>query len=105
MVRHGHQQTFTEKRLRSGFRPERVSGHKRDIEGAVFKTGHVTERIKIQFRAEMFNILNHVNYAPFRATAGSSLGLINSTIGAYEGIPGIGPGEPFNTQFSMKVLF
>lgn len=76
-----------------------------DIDLSVFKTGNVTERVKVQFRVEMFNIFNHVNYAPFKATAGSTLGLINSTIGAYEGIPGIGPGEPFNTQFSMKVLF
>jgi hypothetical protein len=76
-----------------------------DVDLSVFKTGNVTQKIRIQFRAEMFNLFNHNNYAPFTATAGTSLGKITSTIGNYEGIPGIGPGEPFNVQFAAKILF
>jgi hypothetical protein len=72
----------------------------------VFKTGHITEKVKVQFRAEMFNIFDRINFAPFTATANSTnLGKLTSTIGNYEGQPGIGPGEPFNTQFSVKILF
>jgi hypothetical protein len=36
---------------------------------------------------------------------GSSLGLIGSTSGASSGTPGIGPGEPFNMQLALKILF
>jgi hypothetical protein len=32
-------------------------------------------------------------------------GTITQTIGYYNGTPDIGPGEPFNTQFALKVLF
>jgi len=27
------------------------------------------------------------------------------TIGDYNGAPGIGPGEPFNVQFALKLVF
>jgi hypothetical protein len=43
--------------------------------------------------------------APFKATVGTSLGTVTDTIGDYNGAPGIGPGEAFNTQFALKVLF
>jgi hypothetical protein len=32
-------------------------------------------------------------------------GQISSTIGSYLGNPGIGPGEPVNVQFSLKILY
>lgn len=76
-----------------------------DVDFSVFKTGNITERVKLQFRAEMFNLFNHTNFAPFKNTVGSSLGKVTDTIGDYNGAPGIGPGEPFNTQLSLKLLF
>jgi hypothetical protein len=30
---------------------------------------------------------------------------LNDTIGDYNGAPGIGAGEPFNTQLSAKIIF
>ena len=76
-----------------------------DFDLGVFKTGNITEKVSVQFRAEMFNLFNHNNYAPFSTTVGANLGKVTSTVGNFNGQPGIGPGEPFNTQFSIKVLF
>ena len=78
-----------------------------DVDLSVFKTGHITEHVTAQFRAEMFNIFNRTNLAPIDNSLGdgSSFGTINTTIGNYNGAPGIGPGEPYNTQFALKVLF
>jgi hypothetical protein len=63
--------------------------------------------ITTQFRAEMFNLFNRANLAPPDSSIGdgAAFGQITSTIGYYNGAPGIGPGEPFNTQFALKILF
>ncbi len=77
-----------------------------DVDFSIFKDGHVTERIAAQFRVEMFNLLNHTNLAPPDSTfSDSSFGTIKTTIGNYNGAPGIGPGEPFNTQLALKIIF
>ena len=77
-----------------------------DVDFSVFKDGHITERVTAQFRAEMFNLLNHTNLAPpDNYYSDSGFGNITTTIGNYSGAPGIGPGEPFNTQFALKILF
>jgi hypothetical protein len=76
-----------------------------DIDLSVFKNTKIGEHINTQFRVEMFNLLNHVNLAPVGAPQSSEAGVIASTFGTYEGAPGIGPGEPFNTQFAFKVIF
>ena len=76
------------------------------VDLSVFKTGTIHEFIKIEFRAELFNIFNHINFAPpLNVADGSSLGQLYDTIGDYNGAPGIGPGEPFNTQLGLKVRF
>ena len=60
-----------------------------------------------QFRAEMFNLFNRANLAPPDNSIGdgAAFGTVTQTIGYYNGAPGIGPGEPFNTQFALKILF
>ena len=65
------------------------------------------ERIRGQFRVEMFNILNRVNLAQpgNNLGSGSSFGASTSTIGVAYGAPGIGSGEPYNTQLALKILF
>ena len=70
-----------------------------------FKNTPITERINTQFRVEMFNLTNKTNFAPPRNTVGSQLGTLYDTIGDYNGAPGIGAGEPFNTQLALKIIF
>jgi hypothetical protein len=70
----------------------------------VLKNFPIKDRLHAQFRAEMFNIFNRVNLAPPSNTVGSGFQTAD-TIGDYEGAPGIGPGEPFNVQFALKILW
>jgi outer membrane receptor protein involved in Fe transport len=86
-----------------------------DVDFSVFKNTRVTERLTVQFRAELFNLFNRINYAPpsinfsalpngkFDPSSGSAT--LNDTIGDYNGAPGIGAGEPFNAQFGAKIIF
>ncbi len=65
------------------------------------------ERLRAQLRVEMFNVLNRVNLAQPNNNSGSgaSFGASTSTIGVAYGAPGIGSGEPYNTQLALKILF
>jgi hypothetical protein len=91
-----------------------------DVDLSVFKNIPITERIKVQLRAEMFNLLNRINLASgpgsvstscgtkvVGATCSSSsgFGMVSDTIGDFNGAPGIGPGEAFNMQLAVKVIF
>ncbi|CAN5608538.1 hypothetical protein BH10ACI4_BH10ACI4_25970 [soil metagenome] len=75
-----------------------------DVDFSVFKNTKVYERLTLQFRAELFNLFNRINFAPPSASVGGSSQLYD-TIGDYNGAPGIGAGEPFNAQFGVKVIF
>jgi len=91
-----------------------------DVDFSVFKNIPITERLKIQLRAEMYNLFNRINLsqgigalgiscgtstpgAPCNTSAG--FGLATSTAGTFFGAPGIGPGEPFNMQLVAKIIF
>jgi Carboxypeptidase regulatory-like domain/TonB dependent receptor len=77
-----------------------------DIDLSVFKNTKLGEKITLQLRAEMFNLLNHNNYSQPNGTFGSSsFGKVSDTAGDANGSPGIGPGEPFNTQIAAKIIF
>jgi hypothetical protein len=76
-----------------------------DVDFSVVKNTPITERVKAQFRIEMFNLFNRTNLAPPSGTVGSSLGQVTDTIGDFFGAPGIGPGEKFNLQLALKIIF
>jgi hypothetical protein len=73
---------------------------------SVLKNIPITERVKVQLRAEMFNLFNRVNLVSgpgaFTLSGG---GIANDTIGDFNGAPGIGPGEAFNMQLVAKIIF
>jgi hypothetical protein len=91
-----------------------------DVDVSIFKNFPITERIKGQFRGEMYNVFNRVNYAKptltasntatdarysgLNVTGATSTGRITSTIGGTSA-PGIAFGEPFNVQLAFKLLF
>jgi hypothetical protein len=75
------------------------------VDFSVVKNTKITERIGTQFRIEMFNLFNRTNLAPPSGTNGSGLGITADTIGDFNGAPGIGPGEAFNMQLALKIIF
>lgn len=75
-----------------------------DVDLSVFKNIPITERLKIQLRAETFNLFNRKNLASGPGSVGSN-GVVADTIGDFNGAPGLGPGEPFNMQLAAKIIF
>ncbi|MGH9766352.1 MAG: hypothetical protein ACREAB_02865 [Blastocatellia bacterium] len=63
-----------------------------------FKTFPFTEQVSLQFRAEMFNIFNHANFAnPNTNVSGGGFGRITSTHP--------NAGDPRIIQFGLKLAF
>lgn len=75
-----------------------------DVDLSVIKNISIGERLRIQLRAEMFNLFNRKNLATGAGSVGSN-GYVYDTIGDYNGAPGLGPGEPFNMQLVAKIIF
>ena len=75
-----------------------------DWDLSVFKNISVTERFKVQLRAEMYNVFNRINL-PTGPGSVNSNGTATDTIGDFNGAPGIGAGEPFNMQLAAKIIF
>jgi hypothetical protein len=90
-----------------------------DVDLSVFKNIPITERVKAQFRVEFFNLFNRINLASGVGALGTScspnasgvctnaggFGVVSDTIGDFNGAPGIGPGEAFNMQLGLKIIF
>jgi hypothetical protein len=75
------------------------------VDMAFIKNTPIVERVSSQFRVDVFNIFNRTNLAPVGFPFAGETAQISSTLGPYLGNPGIGPGEPLNAQFSLKILF
>ena len=75
-----------------------------DFDLSVFKNIPIRERLRVQLRAEMFNVFNRKNMASGAGSVGSN-GVVSDTIGDFNGAPGLGPGEPFNMQLAAKIIF
>jgi hypothetical protein len=75
------------------------------VDFSVFKSTPITERVKAEFRVEIFNLFNRTNYAnPNTTYSSSSFGQITSTRNGGSA-PGLGFGEPRNTQLGLKLVF
>ncbi|HKR61562.1 MAG TPA: hypothetical protein VJS64_17880, partial [Pyrinomonadaceae bacterium] len=92
-----------------------------NLDFSIFKTTPITERVKIQFRAEVFNLLNHPNFSsPLLPgfSADASFNGIDPATGRGQGFlpitvtPDVGIGNPFlggggsrNIQLAVKLMF
>lgn len=75
------------------------------IDPSLFKSFRITERFALQFRAEVFNVLNTANLAaPTVTLTSASFGLIGNTKNG-SSAPGLGFGEPRNTQLGLKLIW
>jgi hypothetical protein len=71
------------------------------VDTSIFKTFRVADRLKMQFRAEAFNVLNHTNFQ-LGGTIGPASGnnLNNPQIGQAGGTS-----NPRKLQFGLKLSF
>ncbi len=71
-----------------------------DLDLSLFKNTAVSEKASLQFRAEVFNVLNHANLGTPNATVFS-----NGTINASAGLITTLATNPRQIQFGLKLIF
>jgi hypothetical protein len=74
-----------------------------DTDFGVMKSTRINERVNLQFRAELFNIFNHPNFAT-PSGAVFSAGVIPTANATANQITSI-VGNARQTQFSLKLIF
>ena len=77
----------------------------RDLDFSVFKNQNLWgEKLKAQFRVEMFNVMNNTNFQATLLTIFNGTGLLNSNLTSPSSI-----GNTVNTsrqiQFGLRLLF
>jgi hypothetical protein len=77
-----------------------------DLDFSLVRHFRIGEKKSLEFRAEIFNILNHANFAtPERDVASASFGQIFNTVQPLAGIASGGPGDPREIQFALRFIF
>ena len=93
----------------------------RNFDFSIFKSTPITERVRVEFRAEIFNIFNHPNFSSLLLpgfSADASFNGIDPATGRGQGFlpitvtPDVGIGNPFlggggsrNIQFALRLVF
>jgi outer membrane receptor protein involved in Fe transport len=76
------------------------------IDFSVNKATNISERFSVQFRAEFFNLFNHVNFSlPNVDFNSGAFGSISETPDVSAGNPRLGEGGPRVIQFGLKLIF
>jgi hypothetical protein len=74
----------------------------------LIKDTKITERLTVQFRWEVYNVLNRANFAPFvinNSVTSSSFGTISNTPDVAVGNPVLAQGAPRSMNLALKVIF
>jgi len=76
-------------------------------DASVIKDTKITEKLTVQFRWEVYNLLNHANffYLPNNTLSGGDLGKITKTPDVASGNPVVAQGGPRNMNFAIKFVF
>jgi hypothetical protein len=78
-------------------------------DASVSKIWRLNEKLRLQFRGEVFNLLNHPNFSPSSVggdlTSPSSLGLANATPDVQSANPVIGSGGSRHIQLGLKLVW
>ncbi len=101
----------------------------RSVDLSVIKNISIREPLKLQLRADMLNVFNRINLASGTAsvavggvlspnfntcaedvtahhcTSANGFGMVTDTIGDFNGAPGLRPGEQFNMQLVIKLIW
>ncbi|HTC65084.1 MAG TPA: TonB-dependent receptor [Candidatus Saccharimonadales bacterium] len=103
-----------------GRNPWRDGGF-RNVDASVSKTFKFNERLRAEFRAEIFNLFNHPDFVnpyggpggagtpndinPSKAGTGTGLGYVLNTPDAASSNPVLGSGGPRDLQLGLKLIF
>jgi hypothetical protein len=75
-------------------------------DASVFKNTKISERFTLQFRWEVFNVLNRANFAVRTGSITSgSFGRFRETADVFALNAILGSGAPRNMQFGLKLIF
>lgn len=75
-------------------------------DASVIKLTKLTERLNLQFRWEVFNVVNHPNFNPAPSSARVSSTAFATSATTPDGLnPGVAQGSPRVMQFGLKLLF
>ena len=73
---------------------------------SVLRNFRLRESTSLEFRAEMFNILNRANFdIPQRDLSSASFGQIFNTLQPEAGLASGGPGEPRELQLALRLIW